>query len=63
MGAIIKIILGLFIWMALPHLLLQKKKKRKPYKRFITISCKILGIVIIVYGVVGLVKQLLPDIS
>jgi hypothetical protein len=57
MGAIIQIIIGLFVWMALPPLLLGKKKLKK-YKRFINIACKILGIVIIVFGVWNGVKQL-----
>ena len=60
MFPIIEILLGLFIWMALPQLLLQKKK-RKPYKRFITVACKVLGIVMIVYGVLNLVKHFLPS--
>ena len=62
MGAIIIIILGLFIWMALPPLLLQMKK-RKPYKRFITIACKILGIVIVVYGVWSLLQYIILKFS
>jgi hypothetical protein len=55
MFTLIEILLGLFVWLALPPLLL-KKKKRKPYKRFITVVCKIFGIMIIAYAVWEVLK-------
>jgi len=57
MFSLILIILGLFVWMALPQMLL-KKKKNKPYKRFIALSCKIVGVAVVVYGVWNLAKHI-----
>jgi len=57
---IIKAILGLFIWMVLPNLIFQKKSKKKaPYKRFATIVCTGLGVLILVFAGIDLVKILL----
>jgi len=55
---ILKAILGLFIWTVLPQTL-TSKKKLKPYKRFITIVCTGLGILILVYVGIDLIKILL----
>ena len=55
---ILKSIFGLFLWLALPQMLL-RKKKTKPYKRFITIVCSGLGILILVFAGIDLVKLLL----
>jgi len=63
MWAIIEIIIGLFIWMALPNLIIQKKtKKKSPYKRFTTVVCAIVGILIVLFGAVMLVKYLFHTI-
>jgi hypothetical protein len=62
-GAILKMIIGLFIWMALPGLIFQTKSKKKaPYKRFITVLCAFVGVLIIAFGIVGLVKTLFHTI-
>jgi hypothetical protein len=59
MWSIIEIILGLFIWMALPNLIFQKKTKKKaPYKRFTTVVCAFTGILIVVFGAIDLIKFL-----
>ena len=59
MWAIVKIIIGFFIWMALPQLVFQKKgKKKSPYKRFTTIVCAVVGILIVALGAVDIVKLL-----
>jgi hypothetical protein len=57
---ILKAIIGLFIWMVLPSLIFQKKTKKKaPYKRFTTVVCTIVGILILVYAGIDLIKLLL----
>jgi hypothetical protein len=59
-GIILKSIIGLFIWMVLPSLIFQKKTKKKaPYKRFTTVVCTVIGILIIVYAGIDLIKFLL----
>jgi len=59
MWSIIKIIIGLFIWMALPNLVFKKKtRKKSPYKRFTIVVCAVVGILIVVIGAVDLVKSL-----
>jgi heme/copper-type cytochrome/quinol oxidase subunit 2 len=58
-SAIIKIIIGLFVWMVLPHLFFQQRKKKKsPYKKFCFIVCTMIGIIIIVWGVIDVFKVL-----
>jgi len=57
---VVKIIIGLFIWLLLPNLIFQKKsKKRTPYRKFTFIVCAIIGILIIVYGVKDLIEMVL----
>jgi hypothetical protein len=59
-SAVIKIIIGLFIWMVVPQLIFQKKTKKKaPYRRFATVVCAIIGILIAVLGAVDLVRLLI----
>ena len=59
MWSIINIIIGLFIWMALPGLIFQNKtKKRAPYKRFTMVVCAIVGILIVVFGAIELIKSI-----
>jgi len=63
MWSVIEIIIGLFIWMALPQLIFKKKSKKKtPYKRFTVVVCAVVGILIVVYGAVDLVKSLFYNI-
>jgi len=52
-GSIFRIILGLFIWMILPSMV-KKKIKNKSMFKFTEISCFLFGILIIVYGVIGI---------
>jgi uncharacterized membrane protein SirB2 len=59
---VIKAIIGLFVWMVLPQLFFKKKKRKKnPYRRFTFIACTIVGILIIAYSAVDLLKILLGD--
>jgi len=57
---VVKVIIGLFIWMVLPKLIFQKKTRKKaPFKKFTFIVCTIIGIVIIVYGVIDFFKMII----
>ena len=59
-GAVIKIIIGLFIWMVLPSLLNDKRKyKKNTTQYFIYISCKIVGIAIVAFSIIGFVRNML----
>lgn len=58
-GAIIKIIIGLFIWMILPRLIYSKRKYQKNTPQFfVNISCKIIGIAIMVFSILDLIRSL-----
>lgn len=56
-GTIVKVIFGLFVWMVLPVLIFNKKKKsKKPIILFTSISCKIIGIAIVVISIFSFLK-------
>lgn len=57
-GIIIKAVIGLFVWLALPPMFLSKKKLKK-YSRFISVVCIGLGILILVFAGIDLIKFLL----
>jgi hypothetical protein len=58
--AIIKIIIGMFIWMVLPRLIYNKRKYQKSTPQFfVNISCKILGIAIIIFTIISIIKSIL----
>jgi hypothetical protein len=60
MTSAVIIIIGLFIWMVVPQLIFQKKTKKKaPYRRFTTVVCAIIGILIAVLGAIDLVRLLI----
>jgi len=58
-GIIIKAIVGLFIWLVLPELINKKMKSKKNTKSFISISCSLIGIVILVFTGIDFFKYLL----
>jgi hypothetical protein len=59
-SAIVKIILGLFIWMFLPKLIYDKRKYSKNTPQFfVNLSCKIVGIAVIVFAILNLIKTIL----
>jgi hypothetical protein len=57
---VIKILLGLFVWMVLPTLI-YKKRKYKKYtpQHFVHLACAVIGMAILVYAAVGLVQFIL----
>jgi hypothetical protein len=58
-GSVIKILIGLFVWMVLPRLIYNKRKYKKNTPQFFSvIACKIVGILIIVYAIIGLIHYL-----
>jgi hypothetical protein len=59
-SAIIKIIIGLFIWMVLPRLIYKKRKYKKNTPQFfVNIACKIIGIAVIAFAIIDFVRMLL----
>ncbi len=59
-GIIIKVLLGLFIWMVLPRLVYKKRKyKKNTPQYFVNIACKIIGIAAIVFAAIDFVKFIL----
>ena len=53
----IRIVVGLFIWIALPSLL-RKSTKNKMLKKFYLFSCTIIGSILVLYGAINVVKDL-----
>lgn len=61
-SAIIKIIIGLFIWMVLPRLIYNKRiYKKNTTQFFVNIACKILGVTIIVFAIISLIKSIFEN--
>ncbi|MFZ9236103.1 MAG: hypothetical protein ACO22X_07770 [Algoriphagus sp.] len=59
-GVLIKVIFGLFIWLALPGLIYKKRKaKSGSVQFFVTISCKVVGIFIIALAVFDFIREAL----
>jgi hypothetical protein len=56
---IIKALLGLFIWLVLGEILCKQFKLKKNTKTFVNIACKIVGIAVVVFAGIDLVKFLL----
>lgn len=57
MGLIIfKIIVALFIWMFLPDLIFKSTKFKKNQKKFIKIMCMFVGIIILIFVILSLLK-------
>jgi len=59
-AAIIKVLIGLFIWFVLPRLIYNKRKyKKNTTQFFVNVACKIIGITLIVFAIIGLLQVLL----
>ena len=61
-GIIIKKLIGLFFYLALPSLICKKRKyKKNTWQHFVNISCKIIGVAVMVYAGFDLIKMLLNN--
>jgi hypothetical protein len=59
-GVVVKIVIGLFIWMVLPRLIYSKRKYQKNSPQFfVHISCKIIGIAIIAFTILNFLQSIL----
>jgi hypothetical protein len=59
-GSIVKIVIGLFVWMVLPRLIISKRKYQKNSPQFfVYISCKIFGIAIIAFAILNFIQTIL----
>jgi len=59
-GVVVKTVIGLFIWKVLPRLIYSKRKYQKNSPQFfVHISCKIIGIAIIAFAILNLIRSLL----
>lgn len=57
---IIKVLLGLFVWLVLPGLIYKKRRYKKNTLQYFTyIACKIIGILMIILAGVSMVEWLL----
>jgi hypothetical protein len=57
---LIKVFLGLFVWMVLPRLIYKKRKyKRNTPRHFVHIVCMTVGILMLVYAGIDMIKFLL----
>jgi len=59
-SVLVKIVIGLFIWMVLPRLIYSKRKYQKNSPQFfVHISCKIIGIAIIAFAILNFLQSIL----
>jgi hypothetical protein len=59
-GAVVKIVIGLFVWMVLPRLIYNKRKYQKNSPQFfVYLSCKIIGIAIIAFAILNFIQTIL----
>jgi hypothetical protein len=59
-AAIVKIILGLFIWMVLPGLIYKKRKYKKNTPQFFAnITCKIVGIAVVAFAILNFISSII----
>lgn len=58
-GSIIQIFLGLFIWKLVPGWIEYGDKK---VREFIQLCCNVVGIVLVVFGAIGLIRYLLGSL-
>lgn len=56
-GIVIKVLFGLFVWWVLPSLLV--KKKKSPWKKFVSVAGALLGLLIIGYAGYDIVCMIL----
>jgi hypothetical protein len=58
-SVVVKIVIGLFIWMVLPRLIYSKRKYQKNSPQFfVHISCQIVGIAVILLAILTLIQTI-----
>lgn len=58
--AVVKILIGLFVWMELPRLIYNKRKYQKNSPQFfVHIACKIIGTAVIIFAIITLIRIIL----
>lgn len=56
---VIKVLVGLFVFIALPSLICKKRKRRKDtWQYFVYIACKVMGVAIVLFAIVDFIKLL-----
>jgi hypothetical protein len=59
-AVIFTILIGLFVWLALPSLIVSGLKSKKTYIRYyVHLSCKIVGIAIVAFSTLRLILLIL----
>jgi len=58
-GIIIKVLIGLFIWLVLGQIISKQFKLKKNTKLFVNIACEIVGIAVVAFASIDLIKLLL----
>jgi hypothetical protein len=59
-GSVVKVIIGLFIWMMLPRLIYAKRKYQKNTPQFfVNITCKIVGIAVVAFAILNFIRSIL----
>jgi hypothetical protein len=59
---VIKVIIGLFIWMVLPRLIYNKRKYQKNTPQFfVNLSCTIVGIAVIAVAILNFIESILDN--
>jgi len=59
-GILIKVLIGLFIYIALPSLICKKRNyKKNTWQHFVNLACKIIGVAVMIYAGFDLIKLLL----
>ena len=53
---IIRIILGLFIWLYLPEFLIRRTKAEKNQKKFFVVCCTVVGTLIVIFSIFSFVN-------
>ena len=57
---LIKVLIGLFIYIALPSIICKKRMyKKNTWQHFVNLACKIIGVAVMVYAGFDLIKLLL----
>ena len=59
-GVIIKVLVALFVYIALPSIICKKRKyKQFTWQHFVNIACKVVGVTVMVYAGFDLIIMLI----